>query len=187
MDQRAAKIFYGVAFDEEAEFPWDTDEYDGDPELWWFGVQDFEPTVELFMLEGDWIDGEGVKAPQEKIDQYYRERREFKESHPPLPVERVAHSSHDWPMYILAVPGTVKWKLAGPGYPLVFEPSDLVVSQAERQALLEFCEAYGFEFEGEPGWFCVPRIGNWGMGIGNWGMVIGDWGLRLTEEYDDSA
>ena len=117
-----AKICYGVAFDEEAEFPWDADEYDGDPEEWWFsGVQGFRPTFELSALEGNWIGGEDVEAPQERFNQYYRERREFRESHPPLPVELVEHCRHDWPMYILAAPGTYRW--AHRGSPVGLSPA----------------------------------------------------------------
>lgn len=144
------KICYGVTFDEETEFPWDADEYDGDLEQWWaFGVQEFRHSFELFTPEGLWIDG--VEAPQERQDQYNREWREFRDRMALPPVVLVEHCSHESPMFILAAPGTYRWSHRSS--PVAFEPSNLVVSQAERQALLDFCETYGFEFEGEPGWY----------------------------------
>ena len=80
-----AILFFGVIFPEGYNFPWSNEEIDLDIEDWWiFKVKGFEPSVEIYGEDGDYLPG---KKPSEAvIDAYYAERHEFSKAHP-LPVE----------------------------------------------------------------------------------------------------
>ncbi len=58
----------------------------------------------------------------------------------PAPVELVNTCSGSYPMYILAVPSTVK--TAYRGEPDSFKPEDLKVTDEEKQALIDFIDKY---------------------------------------------
>lgn len=144
------QISYGIKFDDGFEFPWDSLEYEGDIENWWtHGVLGFRYSFELYTPEGNYIGGE--RPPQEKLDQYYAERREFEAKNPKLPVELDNYCSGDFPMYILSVKGV--GTSARRGYPTAFNPSELVVTDEQVNELLGFCQAHGIELDGEPAWY----------------------------------
>ena len=144
------QICYGIAFGEDMEFPWDADGYDSDPEDWWlFAILGFRQSFELYTPEGRYIGG--VRPPREKVTEYYNERRGFMDANLPLPVILVNHCSGDYPMYILAVPGT--FRSAARGSPGAFVPSELEVTEQQKAALIKFCKDYGIEFDGEPAWY----------------------------------
>ena len=129
------QICFGIAFEEDYEFPWSGE--DSDIETWWRDLNGFKHSFELFDSEGNYIDG---KEPSgEVVVKYFDEEREFDKLHP-LPVEMVNYCSGDYPMWIIAVPSSCL--SARRGYPSVFNPADLVVSDTEVQALVEFCHLF---------------------------------------------
>lgn len=144
------QICYGILFDGGTKFPWDTDKYDGKPEEWWLsGVLGFRPSFAMFTPQGRWIGG--VRWPQEKIDEYYGERRKFEKANPLFPVTLVNYCSGDFSMYILAVPSTCI--IANRGYPTTFTPSDLQVTGQQKEALINFCNEHKIKYDGEPAWY----------------------------------
>lgn len=140
------QICFGIAFENGQEFPWDSSEYDGDIETWWIcAVHEYQSPFEIYNNNGGYLGG--VKPPDERINEYYQAERDFKSAHS-LPVELVYHCSGDCPMYILAVPRTIK--KAARGYPEEIKPGEMIVTQDECGLLVEFCETHGIEAE-------VPR------------------------------
>jgi len=93
----------------------------------------------------------GVTPPEEVIEKYYKEKREFEGNAPKLPIRLVNYCSGNYPAYILAVPNT--FKVARRGYPESFHPMDLKVTLREIDTLLEFCRKYDIEVGGEPQWY----------------------------------
>lgn len=144
------QICYGVVIPEEDVLPWDLDGFDGDIGHWWLhSVLGFQHSFEMFTPQGNWIGGE--KWPQDKIDEYYGEQRDFAEQSPKLPVELVNFCSYDYPIYVLAIPETCK--SARRGYPERFVPTKLVFTDEQKEDLLEFCKTYEIEFEDGPAWY----------------------------------
>lgn len=139
------QICYGVLLGEEGEgeLPWiDEGESYGDLDEWWLSVVlGFRPSLEIYNEQGDYKDGK--EPSKEVIDAYYKERRDFIESHPKIPVEVVNSCSGDYPQWILAIPRTVK--KAHRGYPEQFVPGSLKVTQKEHDELIAFCEKHKIE------------------------------------------
>ena len=147
-----AIICFGIAFEEDTEFPWDDDKYDGDMDNWWLEVRGWQPSKQIYNEEGNYIDG--VEPPQEDIDRYHHERTRFLEMNP-YPVELVRHCHHKEAMYILAVPG--RTMSARRGYPKTFTKHDIFVSSGEELNLLSFCQEFGLEYDEAP--ITVESIG----------------------------
>lgn len=144
-----ATILFGIPFDEGFDFPWE------DIDDWWLKVSGFKPSVEIYAdTESGYIND--VNPDQKIISQYYDEKRIFKENNP-LPVHLEHHCHHECPMYILAVPGTVKTAYRGDVEK--FDPKDLTVSDEQVKELLEFCKKYGIEHEETPTWCLVSYWG----------------------------
>lgn len=122
------ELWYGVVFEEDAEFPWDVEPFDGDLEDWWRAEHGFD---HAYPREG-WL--EAQKA--------------FDAAHP-CPVETVNYCSGDYPMYGLAVKGTVT--TAYRGTPKRIE--GLGISEAETQPFKDFLAKYELKPEGEAGWW----------------------------------
>lgn len=142
------QICYGVILDEEEEYPWQ--EFDDDIDEWWTcGILGFKHSFEMFTPEGNWIGGK--EWPREERDKYYQEKRDFEQANPKLPVELVNYCSGDYPMWILAIPDTCN--SARRGYPESFNPADLIVTDEQKQGLIEFCEKYGIKYQIEPSWY----------------------------------
>jgi len=133
------QICFGVIVDE---LPWE----DEDIESWWLDVQGYEPSFKLYE-SGEYVDG--VKPPDDKIEEYFAHKFDFQERHP-LPVVLINYCSGDCPMYILAVPSSVR--SAHRGYPEPFDPVELKVEQNEVDKLLQFCDDHGIE-RGWPRWW----------------------------------
>jgi hypothetical protein len=144
------QICYGIKFDEDVEFPWRTDEWDYDMETWWIeGVLGFKYSFEIFDEKGNYKDGK--EPPQEIISAYFQERRDFERTADVLPVSMVNYCSGEYPEYILAVPRTCM--SASRGYPQEFNPNELIVSEEEKQSLIEFCKRFDIEIPDEPRWW----------------------------------
>ena len=144
------QICFGLMFEEDTVFPWDDHERWGDIDDWWLSyVLKWLPTNELYDKDGEYLGG--VKPPDETINKYYKEKHDFMEKAPKLPVQLVNYCSDKYPAYILAVPGT--FKKASRGYPEEFHPTEFNVTTQESDALLEFCRKYDIEIPGDPMWY----------------------------------
>lgn len=146
------QICYGIAFEEEFEFPWS--EYDDIEDWWVFTVLGFKHAVEIYNSEGECIDG--ARPAQALIEKYYSDIHVFKKAHP-LPVKIVTYCSGDYPKYIIAVPGTCI--SCSRGEWVEFDPTKLVVIEEQKAALLQFCSDYGIEHEQEPQWLLTSYWG----------------------------
>jgi hypothetical protein len=139
------QLCFGISFEEETEFPWGEQEI----EEWWIDtVCGFKPSVTIYDSEGQYLNGE--RPSDAVMKAYFAELQAFKDAHP-LPVEVVIHCSYDSPMYILAVTGTEH--SARRGYPEAIDPSALVVTADQIEALKKFCVEYDIEIPGEPCWY----------------------------------
>ena len=127
-----AILCYGIAFDEDTVFPWQTDDADWDILDWWRDLLGFHHSFEMFDEQGEWIGGK--EWPQEQQDAYYEEVSAFDREHPTLPVEVVEHGSDRTPMFILAVPSSVY--LAKRGYPEQIDLKKLFVMPNQSDALV---------------------------------------------------
>lgn len=139
------KISYGIEFPEGFYFPWvDHD----DIEDWWLDVNGYKPPFEIYDEEGEYIGG--VRPSDETIKAYFESRRIFHEKHP-LPVELVNTCSYDYPMYILALKGTVM--TANRGFPKTFDPASLTKGE-DPNRLIEFCRTHNIDTgDKQPAWY----------------------------------
>jgi hypothetical protein len=130
-------ISYGLKFEEGYEFPWQGEDYTD----WWLKESGYKEPFKLWDSNGNFPNG--VKPADSVITEYYNHRREFKKEHP-LPFEMVDYCSGEYPMYILAVPGTII--TANRGHPIEFNPAELdcriLIHEKELRAFSNFCEKY---------------------------------------------
>jgi len=144
-------LCYGVAFEEDFEFPW----VDGEIEDWWtYTVHGFKHSFEIFDGDGNYLNGR--KPPEDEVSRYFEERRAFDAAHR-LPVALVNYCSGDYPMYALAAPSTVR--TATRGSPTVIDPASLVVADDERDALLRFLAEHDIEAPEAPAWLLTSYWG----------------------------
>jgi hypothetical protein len=125
------QICYGIIFEEGYEFPWNSEDFDGDIEEWW-------------LVESGW-----EYEDEKPFEQYSKRRRDWEESHP-LPVKLVNYSSSNYPAYVLACPSSEV--TVDNGYTKVFKPNTLIASGKELNNLLQFCEKYGLLCDNGPDW-----------------------------------
>ena len=148
------QICYGVAFPEEWEFPWMGDEYSNDIHDWWRTVCGFKPPFEIFNDKEEWIE---PRPSDEKVEEYWDVIRKFDKEHPVPEVEVVNYCSCNSPMYIIAVKSSYRYNSRG--YPEAFSPSDLTVTDKDRDSLLDFIGKYCMdggekdELKIEPKWY----------------------------------
>ena len=123
-----------------------------------FGI-DFgeEPEHEFFaMLRDEDEDGDIIEAfdtfvnrelgiPGQGDDDYpgYKAAEEMRGKYP---VTLVRHCSCDYPMYILAIPGT--HVSASRGYPQTIDPDDMDIPRKKMDAFLNWCEKHGIDDDG---------------------------------------
>lgn len=144
------QICFGFLFEEDYEFPWDTEEFVHDIDTWWLeGVNQYKPPFQMYNDRGEYIDG--VEPSKERFDIYYSHKDVFKATMPKVPVELVNCQSCDYPVYILAVPGTVR--SASRGSPEMFEPDLLKYEPGSFNALVEFLEKYNIVPTGDAEWY----------------------------------
>lgn len=148
-----AILCFGFAFEEDFEFPW----YDAakEEELnfndWWLRLRGFKPSKELYDKVGEWIDGREPMV--EDVSRYYEEKRAFIAADPP-PVELVTHNHYDYPMTILAVPGSVV--RADQGEPLAINTAmfNRAFTAEQLAALIQFCEQHNIVTADPQWWLC---------------------------------
>jgi len=144
------QICFGNVYEEEFEFPWgDNDE---GIEGWWRSQNGFVDSIHD--EKGDWING--VKPTDEQYREYWKSQREFDAIHP-LPVALVNYCSGEYPMWIIAVPSSCRSNSRGEA--LAFDPSELTVTDAEVEALKEFCVKYELIPAEGPGWYLTSYWG----------------------------
>ena len=142
------QICFGIMFEEDFEFPW-TSADDSDIDDWWiYQVHGFKHDIELYDEHGNHIDGK--QPSRDDLEKYYGPKRAFEAAHP-LPVKLVNYCSGDCAMYILSIPSSVR--SARRGYPEEFNPADLVVSDADKAALVHFCAQHGILEPSAPKWY----------------------------------
>lgn len=125
-----AIICFGYDLEEGINLPWGDHDSIGN---WWSYVNGFKPDT----------DGDNI----------YFQRRDFLKNYP-MPVELVKHCSSNYPMYILAVPGTVK--RATRGCPLRIGVNDLSeVKPHDLSSLAKFIGDYEIKVDDYPGWYMV--------------------------------
>ena len=142
------QICFGFDFGEGHEFPWDSEEYEGDIVEWWRAVNGFKDKYKPFDESGEWAEGWSTDDP--RMREHYGARREWDKENP-IPIEQVNTCSGDYPMWILAIPGTAT--VARRGGPKRFDPSALKVDTGKYDAMIGFFNDHGIEPAGEPDWF----------------------------------
>lgn len=87
MGLASATVCYGTYLTRQ-DFPWDTEEFDGDYRYWW--------AIEC-----------GFKALSPRSsDNWHKEYKTFREANPPVPFELVVCGLYEYNSWILAVPGS---------------------------------------------------------------------------------
>lgn len=139
------QICFGILLEEGAELPWD----DAEVQEWWRKVRGFKnPHEDPFDGAGDYKPGFSYKDP--RITTYYDAQAAWDKTNP-APVELVNCCSGDYPIWIIAHPGTVT--TANRGFPTALSENALVLPPASAEVLAAFCTQYGIEFEGEARWY----------------------------------
>jgi hypothetical protein len=142
------QICFGVKVVGDTDLPWWNGDYDWDIESWWREVNGYVPPFEIWDDDGEYVND---KPSDEQFDVYFGARRAWDKEHP-LSVYPVNYCSHDYPEWILAVPGTLI--TANRGYPVVISRESLpLIDEEAYKSLLGFCVTYGIEYEGEPSWW----------------------------------
>jgi len=144
-------ISYGYLMEDDTELPWGDD-----LDNWWRKLNGYVPPFEIYSDSHPSGYVGGKKPPQNKIDEYFDHRNAWDKDHP-LPVEEVNSQSYDYPLWILAVPGT--YKSVSRGYPESFEPSELKVDAAKLSALDAFIAAHNIKPVKGPAWFLGSLYG----------------------------
>ena len=143
------QLCYGILIEEGFEFPWEQERWDYDIEDWWvYGICGYTNPIELYDAHGEYLNGR--EPTKEEIDLYYNSRRAFSKEHP-VPIKLVNYCSGDYPMWILATPGSCM--VANRGYPKPFEPEALSIEPTEEKALLQFCIDHKMPINDGPQWW----------------------------------
>lgn len=161
-----AILVFGHEYGEDPEvFPWyDEEEGDHDEEKWWYDQHGLAKRLtEIYEIWGEWEKDMPYAQHNERSAQFAAafpelaaEKEALHEARRALgdmPVEVVRHCSGDYPMYILAVPGTKV--RASRGHPEVIDPKSFIttISVDAWQGAAEFCKKWDIEFK--PQWFLV--------------------------------
>lgn len=155
-----AIIVYGIAFEEGFEFPWSSDEFEGDFESWWRHVSGYKPPFEIW--------GKHDRLPgitESQVSEYYDHQIAWEKANRP-PVEPVSHCSGEYPMPILAVGGTENraWRgspidISSPSSPLDIDINRFSVTKEQHNALLAFCNQHSIEATEPPRWWLCSYWG----------------------------
>ncbi len=147
-------ISFGVVCEEDTEFPWDTDRFDGDIDDWWREENGFQDVHHPWTPEGNYAAGWQEKDPRFK--EYNAHRHEWTEANP-VPVATENYCSGDYPMYAITIPGV--GLSCCRGEPEAFKPAELTVSEEQVEALKAFLEKYKIAHDGGPRWLLTSYWG----------------------------
>lgn len=153
-------IFCGWPLEEDVELPWgacDEDgEYDeGDHEEWWRRISGFENLFQLYNERGEYVGG--VRPDDEKIGAYYEHRRKWLEANP-IPFEVVNYCSGDYPIYAIALNGTVT--TARRGFPQKFDPEEMEIDLEEADRIRLLFLEHGMHLpDDDPAWHLASYWG----------------------------
>jgi hypothetical protein len=136
MSDPVGNISYGVAFDEDFEFPWDAEPWEGDIEHWWLDVSGYvNPHEYPYDERGNYKPGHCAHT----ADPYWDARSGWRKDNP-LPIVLLVCHSHDYGSYILAARNTVDY--AHEGGPVAIDPALMTVEQEDHDALIDFIHDY---------------------------------------------
>ena len=147
-------ICFGIALEEGTELPWENEKYDCEIEAWWREITGFKDEWNPWTEDGEYQ--EGVESDDPRFERYFEDRRDWLKTHP-IPVVPVNCCSHDYPMWILAVPSSVLE--CSRGYPTEFNPLDRIVSSIEARDLVDFCTEHDIDMESGPKWYLASYWG----------------------------
>ena len=128
------QICYGIIFEGGFPFPW---EHYSEQE-WWREVNGFKQATIYDKNDPSGFKG-GRRPAESVIDAYYDEMHAWDKANP-MPVTLVNYCSDSCPMYIIAI--VESFKNCTRGYPQEINPSDLKVTDEQRQKVIDFCETY---------------------------------------------
>lgn len=135
-----ADIFYGIVFDECAEFPWG--EYSSGLEDWWYlEIHKFKPSATPYNEEGNYKEG-CRKGCSEEIT-YWSERKTHKESCPKLPIEVVYHGYHEDTAVALVAKLLASGSWDGP---TELKPQEWEITLKEMTTFFEFLDKYKIKY-----------------------------------------
>lgn len=145
------QICYGIVFEEGFEFPWNTAGQELDD--WWRDQTGYKPDRPLYNARGERLPG----VSGADLDTYFEKQYAWDKANP-CSVQEVNYCSDDCPMYILAIPSTVK--IARRGLPqVIVRHLDLEFEPGEREAFLSFIQKYDIKCKSLPAWYLS---GFWG-------------------------
>lgn len=148
-------IGYGVILEEGTPSPFGDEWYEDALEDWWRMENGYKDIHEPYNDEGGYA--EGWSKGDERFTEYFDHRREWLKSNP-LPVQPVNYCSGDYPMWMLAVPGTVVE--CSRGCPTRINPtgSNGVIKES-LDPYLEFIDKYLDEYKSGTGWYLMSYYG----------------------------
>ena len=147
-------IAFGIAFEEDTEFPWDADQFDGDVEDWWMEHCGFQNKYSPFTESGDYAEGWSENDP--RFEEYFSLSRKWL-SENPVPFQAENYCSGECPMYALVLPGKTMTSLRG--CPTPFVPSDLTIDGKAVQRFKAALAQAGIAVESEPEWLLMSYWG----------------------------
>lgn len=141
------QICFGILLEEGVTLPWADDDGERYIDDWWRDQCGYVPTKQLYDEDGKHLPG----VTKQDVDDFYKHRREFDAAHP-CPVVMVNVCSGDCPVYIIAIPDTVK--SARRGYPeKIDRDADFALNPKLVQLLEEFVDKHEIEYEDGPHWY----------------------------------
>lgn len=132
------RLSFGVAFEEDFEFPWsDKEKYDNDISNWWLEVTGYIQPPELHCFKS-----------------IYAAERKWLELNP-IPVELVRRSSYDYPCFIVATRSTgVEWDET-----LVVTKEMFNTDEHDTKIITDFLNKYDIKYKGSPSWLLSSFYG----------------------------
>ena len=147
-----AVICFGIKFKTDFDFPWDDVDSDWDYETlmqdWWCKRHNFKPEVYPYTETGELKSG----ATTRDITIYRSSLKDFLDSNP-IPYQLCHWRNTNTRSFILAAPQTI---ISCSHYaPQEFDIEKLAEIDYPKiaQELIQFCIAYGIEYDSSPSWY----------------------------------
>jgi hypothetical protein len=139
------QLCFGIKFEEDYEFPWNSEAYDNDMDDWWIKLKGFN-CFSPYDTHGEYLLGFNRDSPE--TNHYFTERRKFLEANP-VPVRLVNYCSSEGRMFILATKSFTAYR----GYPKEITMDMLKDTEADTKLLLDFCKEATLDTEETPKWW----------------------------------